>query len=170
MTNPSESPKPGEHNAPPADEGNEFAAVTSQEDLDKIISKRLARERDKLTSQFADYDAVKAKAEQFDAAQDAAKTELERAQERTQELETKLAQTETEKLRSELAGAAGVPVDLVAGSDEESMKASIVKVIEFRDAASSPRSPKPDLRQGAPGGGAATTADLFAGAIQSRLK
>lgn len=47
-----------------------------QADVDRIVSERLAREKAK----YADYDDVKAKAEQFDAVQAAQQTELERAQ------------------------------------------------------------------------------------------
>lgn len=49
------------------DEGanNTFTPITSQEELDKALGGRLARERDK----FKDYDAIKDKASKYDAAQ-----------------------------------------------------------------------------------------------------
>ena len=46
--------------------------VFTQSEMNAIIQDRVARER----SKYADYDALKAKAQQFDAAQEAGKTEL----------------------------------------------------------------------------------------------
>ena len=46
-------------------------------EMNAIISDRLSRER----SKYADYDDLKAKAQQFDAAQEAGKTELQKANE-----------------------------------------------------------------------------------------
>ena len=37
--------------------------VTTQEQLDKIVKDRLEREREKVRSEFSDYDDLKAKAE-----------------------------------------------------------------------------------------------------------
>ena len=45
-----------------ADETTEFEPITSQEQLDGILKGRLAREREKATAKFADYDELKAKA------------------------------------------------------------------------------------------------------------
>ena len=53
-----------------AGQGGSGAAYTppaSQADLDRIVESRLARERNKLSSQYADYDEIKAKAEKHDA-------------------------------------------------------------------------------------------------------
>lgn len=121
---------------------DEFAAITSQEELDQRIGQRLARERDK----FADYDQIKQKAAEYDAAQEAAKTELQREQEARATLEQKIADLETSTLRATLAADSGVPPELVAGASEDEMKASIAKLIEFRGEPS--RTPKPDPFQG----------------------
>lgn len=52
-----------------------FEPITSQEDLDRKLGQRLAREREK----FADYDDLKKKAADFDKLQEASKTEAEKA-------------------------------------------------------------------------------------------
>lgn len=54
-----------------------FEAITSEEQLDKLLGDRLARERAK----FADYNDLKAKAAQFDQASEAAKSDLQKATE-----------------------------------------------------------------------------------------
>lgn len=52
-----------------------FQPVQSQEDLDRIVGARLAREREK----YADYNDLKSKATEYDKALEAAKTEQEKA-------------------------------------------------------------------------------------------
>lgn len=58
-------------------EGSEFKPITSQEELDRTLAKRLERER----SKFADYDDLRAKASKFDELEQASKSELERERE-----------------------------------------------------------------------------------------
>jgi len=71
-------PTPAPTGDPPApvDPPTDPAKTFTQAELDKIVSDRLKREKDK----YADYDAVKAKAKQLDDLEAANKTELERAQ------------------------------------------------------------------------------------------
>lgn len=70
---------------PPKDD---FKPIGSQEELDRRVGERLARERAK----FADYDDLKAKAEKFDEAEAATKTELQKLQDSIAERDTKLAE------------------------------------------------------------------------------
>lgn len=60
---------------PPKDEPPKFEPITSQDDLDKRLGERLARERAK----FADYDDLKKKADEHDKAIEAARTDQEKA-------------------------------------------------------------------------------------------
>jgi hypothetical protein len=60
---------------PPGDEST-YTPPASQEDLNRIVEQRLARERGK----YADYDDLKAKAAKFDEADAASKTELQKLQ------------------------------------------------------------------------------------------
>jgi hypothetical protein len=65
----------------------EFKPITNQDELDRRVGERLARERQK----FADYDDLKAKAAKFDEAQAASKTELQQLQDAIAERDAKLA-------------------------------------------------------------------------------
>lgn len=104
---------------PPADE---FKAITSQDDLNKVINERLTRERAK----FADYKDVKAKAEKFDQAEKANQTEAEKAQARIVDLEAELTTTRRDSTRLKIAAEHGITdaddIDLfLTGTDEETL-------------------------------------------------
>ena len=62
----------------------------SQEDVDRVVATRLARERAK----FADYTELQQKAEKLDQLEEQQKTELERAQSAAEEAEAKAAAAE----------------------------------------------------------------------------
>jgi hypothetical protein len=81
------------------DEGGTWKAPADQAELDKIVESRLARERAK----YADYDDVKAKAAEFDKAQDKNKTELEKAAERAAKAEAAAATAQQEAWRASVA-------------------------------------------------------------------
>ena len=74
-----------------------FTPITTQEDLDKVIGARLARERDK----YADYDDLKAAA-----------SKLADAEARLAQID---AQAALEKIRNDVAQEAGVPARLDQG-------------------------------------------------------
>jgi len=80
-------------------QAEEFAAITSQEEFDKALSKRLERER----SKFADYDDLKTKASKFDEAQEASKSEVEKAADRARLAEERATKAESEALRFRIA-------------------------------------------------------------------
>ena len=106
----------------------EFKAITSQEDFDKAIQSRIARERAK----FADYDDVKAKADKLIEIENANKTEAQKQAERTAELERENAELKAGKTRAEVAAAKGVPSELLSGSTKEELEASADALIKFR--------------------------------------
>ncbi|MDR2372924.1 MAG: DUF4355 domain-containing protein, partial [Bifidobacteriaceae bacterium] len=122
---------------PPAGGGaaRPWSAPGSQEELDRIISERLARERAK----FGDYEDLKAKAAKWEEAEDAAKSEAQRAIERAEKAEAALKDREAKDalaaLRAEVAAAkaeAGLPAgaaDLLAGSTREELEASADKLV-----------------------------------------
>ncbi|KTS90702.1 hypothetical protein NS183_07790 [Microbacterium testaceum] len=107
---------------------SEFQAITSQEDFDKAIQARIARERAK----FADYEDLKARADKFDEYQESQKTEAERAQERLQAAEARAAELELRSIRAEVAAEKGVPVALLTGSTKDEITASADALIAFR--------------------------------------
>lgn len=65
------APNPAPTPAPPAPEptpgGDKFTPITSQEQLNGIIKGRIERAEKKAVEKFSDYDALKAKAEAYDA-------------------------------------------------------------------------------------------------------
>ena len=88
--------------APSADR-HAFTPITTQEDLDKVIGARLARERDK----YADYDDLKAAA-----------SKLAAAEARLAQID---AQAALDKIRNDVAQEAGVPADLLRGSTKDEL-------------------------------------------------
>jgi len=97
--------------------------VTSQDEFDTLVRDRLARERQK----FADYDELKTRAEQAEAAKTAAEQALTEAVTRAETAEGKVATYETEKQvttwRDEVAKATGVPAAALRGSTKEEFEA-----------------------------------------------
>lgn len=77
------APAPGA-DAQPADG---FKPITSQEELDRRIGPRLARER----GQFHDYDELKAKAQRFDELEEQNKGEITKANDRVAAAEAEVA-------------------------------------------------------------------------------
>lgn len=63
------------------DQQQQFAPITSQEEFDKRLSQRLRREREK----YADYETLRAKAEQFDLLARESQTDRERELEEARE-------------------------------------------------------------------------------------
>lgn len=112
----------GEQNQP------EFKAPESQEELDRIIQKRLDRER----SRFSDYDDLKTKASQLDEIEESKKSEVEKANSRVAELEAQLEEAQSSIVRSNVAAAKGVPANLLSGSTKEELEAAADALLEFR--------------------------------------
>lgn len=119
----------------------------TQDEVNEMMGKVRRETREK----FADYDALKQKADAYDEAQEAAKSELEKAQEaanseleKAQEAaakaEKELEAMRAEKARNDLAArvsaATGVPAALITGADEESMTASANAIAAYAKAAS----------------------------------
>lgn len=124
-----------------ADEATEFEPITSQEQLDGILKGRLAREREKATAKFADYDELKAKAAKFDEAEAAQMSDLEKAKKEVEELKAAAKRDEADRVRdlkAKVSKATGVPADLISGADEESMTAFAKSVAEFAKKPSAP--------------------------------
>ena len=95
----------------------------TQEEVNAIVGKRLAEEKGK----YADYDVLKAKAEKFDEAEEASKSELQKATERAQNLENELnglkKAEEIRQTREKIATETGIPSNLLTGSTEDECKA-----------------------------------------------
>lgn len=115
-----------------ADEGaqaqKEFKPITSQEQFEKALGDRLPRAekvaRDKLMEELA---PELEKAKQFDALQEANKTELEKANDKAAKAEAELAkyrrQEQVRSWASEVSKETGVPADLLRGNTKEEIQA-----------------------------------------------
>ena len=128
----------------------------TQAELDKIVQDRLARDR----KDRADYDELKKKAEAYDAAVEAAKTDLEKATEKAASLQAKVDAYEKAEtlrvMREKVAAEKGVPVSLLSGETEEACEAQADEIIKFakpstypsvRDAGEAKGTPKGTTRQ-----------------------
>lgn len=101
-----------------------FEPIETQEQFDAAVKSRLAREREKVHAEFADYEDLKARAGRADELQrqlDAAaaeKAERERSE-------------EVARIRAKVSEETGVPAELIVGDDEESMAAFAKGVSDF---------------------------------------
>jgi hypothetical protein len=90
----------GDNNSGATSTANDgFKPVTSQDDLNRIVTERVNRERAK----FADYNDVKEKAARLDALEAEKKTEAEKAAERLAAIEERATKAERRAIRSEIA-------------------------------------------------------------------
>jgi len=111
------------------DAADAFKAPASQEELDRIIEARIARERKKIP---ADYDELRAKAAKLAEIEESNKTEAQKLAERAEAAERRAAEYESKALRAEVAAAKGVPVNLLTGSTQEELEAAADALIAFR--------------------------------------
>lgn len=104
-----------------SDAGDGFKPITSQDDLNRIVTDRVGRERAK----FSDYKDLKAKADQFDQAQQANQSAEERFNQRIADLERQNAEISTSATRSRIQAKFGMSDEdaavFLTGADEETM-------------------------------------------------
>lgn len=112
-----------------ADAVKEFQAITSQEDFDKAIQARIARERAKIP---ADYDELKAAADELAKIKESQKTEAQKLQEERDKATAELASERAARIRAEVAATKGIPANLLSGSTQEELEASADALIAFR--------------------------------------
>lgn len=129
------------------DTNQEVATATTEEkpertftqaEVNTIISERLGKER----SKYADYETYKAKAEKYDAAEEASKSELQKATERAEELQKKydaLKQAnDLRVIRAKVSQETGVPADLLSGTTEETCTEQAKAILAFAKSNSYP--------------------------------
>lgn len=136
----------------PKDSAPTFQAITSQEEFDKTLGKRLAAERAK----YAGYDDLKTKAAEYDKLEDAKKTAEQKLTERLQSLESENSTLKLDKLRSDVASAKGLPAKWakrLTGTTREELEADADDLAETLPAPAPnvPLSQKP--RENLRGGG-----------------
>lgn len=105
----------------------------TQEDVNRIVSERLAREAEK----YKDYESFKEKAAQFDAAEEANKTELQKAQDKAAKLQKELDDRKKadsiREIREKVSKETGVPVNLITADTEEAAKAQADAIKQYAD-------------------------------------
>lgn len=98
-----------------------YKAPATQEELDNIVQKRLAKERAK----YADYDELKSAAEKLRDIEESKKSELEKLTEKANALEAELKATRFDALRNSIAANYGITAEdrdlFLTGSDEEKL-------------------------------------------------
>ena len=117
--------------------------IITQEKLDEVIKDRLERAEKKVREEFADYEDLKAKAEQLDELKqtdnEALKKALEESEKLKGELEARTKADEIAEMRRKIAKATGVPEELIKGDDEEGMTAFANDVAAFAKKPAAPR-------------------------------
>lgn len=136
------------------DEGKTF----TQEDVDRVVADRLAREK----SKYADYDELKAKAAKFDEKEAADKSETDKFREEIDALKATTTEQEAKALRAEVAvekGLSAAQAKRLAGTTREELEADADEILEaFPNAGGTPppppgKKPQPDLKGGSNPGG-----------------
>lgn len=105
----------------------------TQAELNAIVADRLSRERGK----YSDYEELKSKAAQFDAAEEARKSELQKATEKAEALQKQLDEinqaNSIRAMREKAAKETGLPADMIeflTGADEEACLSQAKKLME----------------------------------------
>jgi hypothetical protein len=112
----------------PADSPKGYKPPASQDELDRIIRDRLAREQAK----YADYADLKTKAAEWEKAQEASKTEAQKQADALAKLQAENRDLKVRSLRAEVASAKGVPVGLLTGTTREEIEVSAAAALEWR--------------------------------------
>lgn len=110
--------------------GNQEKTFT-QAELNAIVADRVSRAQ----AQYQDYATLKEKAEKYDQAQEAGKTELQKATEKMAALQEQVdAYAKADSLRSireKVSKETGVPANLLYGEDEDSCKAQAQAILAY---------------------------------------
>ena len=135
---------------------SEFKTIETQEELDRIIESRLARQKESLEKQYADYDQLKTRNTELETENTSLKTAAEESKNATSqydqtiaELNAKVTSYETANLRTRIAIQNGLPLDLadrLVGDDEDSLKADAERLSGFVKS----KPPVPPLRDPEP--------------------
>ena len=127
--------------APQAAPQEDKARTYTQAEIDQMIEDRLHRERKK----FADYEEIKAKAEKFDAAEEANKSELQKVTEKAEALQKQVdSMTKAEEvrnIRAEVSKETGIPATLLTADTKEACEEQAKAIAEFTANNESPAYP-----------------------------
>ena len=124
----------------------DFTPITTQEEFDAAIKARLARERDTITKQYADYDNMKTQLQQLTDAKAAYESSAKESADKIKTLSEDLAAANTKikgyevaNLKTSAALAAGIPMefaDRLSGETKEDIEkdaAAVAKLFKARN-------------------------------------
>lgn len=124
---------------PEPEKSDGFEPITTQDQLEKVIGQRIARER----SKYADYKDLRAKAAKFDELQ---KT----ADDRIAAIEQELTTERRERRREKVAAAKGVPASALHGDTDDELNACADDLLSWRGVKpEKPKTPPTGLKSGA---------------------
>lgn len=152
-----------------AEAGDSFKAITSQDQLDRLIGERI----NKVKAQFADYDDLKTKASKFDDAEQASKTELQRI---TEDRDTHKVRGDTAELnaaRLEVALTKGLTASQakrLIGTNKAEFEADADEMLADLGKKGSAKPDPKNLKSGATGSGSASTGRERAAAALRQLR
>lgn len=124
---------------------SDFKSIETQEELDKIIKARIARERER----FSDYDELKKQLETLKEENTKLTSivdENSEVKKQVSELQNQIKQFETEKLKTKIASEFGIPINIanrLSGEDEESIRTDAESLSSFFK----PQAPLPNPEQ-----------------------
>ena len=137
---------------------SEFIPINTQEEFDSAIKSRLARERDTISKQYADYDDLKASiknlTDQNNALTQAASEHGEKMkslQDQLSEANTKINGYQMDILKTNIAVEKGLPLELrdrLSGSTEEELKSDADKLVKLFAAQNNSNIPLANLNGG----------------------
>lgn len=112
------------------EQGNGERTFT-QAEVNALVGKRVNEEKAK----FADYDAIKEKAEKFDALEESSKSELQKAIERGDALQAELdglkRKEEIRGIRQKVSEDTGIPATLLTAETEEECRDQAKAISEY---------------------------------------
>jgi hypothetical protein len=122
-----------EENTAKQEQATEVKTFT-EEDVNRIVTDRLHRERQKYDG--INLDELKAKAAKLDEIEEANKTEIQKANEKAEALEIELKQlkkaNEVREIRDKVAKETGVPYSLLTAETEEECRNQAQAVLDYK--------------------------------------
>ena len=120
---------------------SDFKTIETQDELDRIIGARLAKQKESFEKQLADYDQLKTAKSDLESQVGTLQSTIEQSKagqedyaKQISDLTSKVAGYETANLRTRIALQNGLPYDLadrLVGEDEESIKADAERLSSF---------------------------------------
>ena len=120
---------------------SDFKTIETQDELDRIITDRLSRQKESFEKQLADYEQIKTAKADLESQVGTLRSTIEQSKagqedytKQISDLTSKVAGYETANLRTRIALQNGLPYDLadrLVGEDEESIKADAERLSSF---------------------------------------